>query len=67
MVGRLPGNNVVMLETGKAWSCVSHSTATHELFHKIGLWHEQSRYDRDEGILVRYENIPRCEFLIINY
>lgn len=35
------------------------ATTIHELGHTLGLWHTQSRIDRDRHIRVRYENIDR--------
>lgn len=37
--------------------CSKFGTIAHELGHQVGLWHEQSRYDRDEYIRVLEENI----------
>uniref|UniRef100_A0A914I8G9 Metalloendopeptidase n=1 Tax=Globodera rostochiensis TaxID=31243 RepID=A0A914I8G9_GLORO len=69
-VGRMRGRQVLMLESG--WSkscgigciqtfpgCAEYPTIVHELMHKIGLWHEHMRYDRDKHIKVHFENIPQ--------
>ncbi|KAH8388340.1 hypothetical protein KR093_004505, partial [Drosophila rubida] len=31
----------------------------HETLHVLGLYHEQSRHDRDEHVVIDYDNIPR--------
>lgn len=41
-----------------AKACSTGNTI-HEIGHALGLWHEQSRNDRDQYIDVRYENIYR--------
>lgn len=57
-VGRISGRNVLMLESSEEETCITNSTVLHELLHKVGLWHEQMRQDRDEYITVHFENIP---------
>lgn len=39
-----------------ATACSTGNTI-HEIGHAVGLWHEQSRADRDDFVDVRYENI----------
>jgi len=51
-VGRQGGAQVISL----ASRCNTMSTA-HEIGHSLGLWHEQSRMDRDAFIWIAWENI----------
>jgi hypothetical protein len=51
-VGRVGGKQPILLGPG----CGIGSTI-HEIGHTLGLWHEQSRSDRDEHIEIIWENI----------
>ncbi len=51
-VGRRGGRQVIKLSE----RCSVGSTA-HESLHALGLWHEQSRSDRDDFIVIHWDNI----------
>lgn len=51
-VGRITGSQEVVLNSG----CTVGNTI-HEIGHLIGLWHEQSRLDRDNFVEIRLANV----------
>jgi hypothetical protein len=61
-VGRVEGPNPVVLDRGiPGRGCINRRTITHELLHKLGLHHEQNRYDRDYFVIVQNQYIEICE------
>uniref|UniRef100_T1IUP2 Metalloendopeptidase n=1 Tax=Strigamia maritima TaxID=126957 RepID=T1IUP2_STRMM len=52
-VGRKGGQQLISLGHG----CVHPGIIIHETLHALGFWHEQSRADRDDHIIVHWENI----------
>lgn len=51
-VGRVGGQQFINLATG----CSTGNTI-HEIGHALGMWHEQSRSDRDDHVVVNLANI----------
>ena len=51
-VGRTGGMQRITLAPG-----CGTPQAIHEIGHAVGLWHEQSRADRDAHVVIRWENV----------
>lgn len=50
----------------EAPSCISYQgTVQHELLHVVGLLHEQARADRDNAVIIYWENIDKSIYLIL--
>lgn len=61
-VGKIGGPQILSLQppSGGRWNCLgSEGRAIHELMHAIGIFHEQSRADRDDFVTVHWENIQK--------
>lgn len=52
-VGMQGGRQVISLGPG----CEAMGIAVHEICHALGLWHEQSREDRDGNVRINWTNI----------
>ncbi|XP_048008619.1 meprin A subunit beta-like [Megalobrama amblycephala] len=53
-VGRTsPGGQTLSIGNG----CGTKGIVEHEFLHALGFWHEQSRYDRDDYVTIKFENI----------
>lgn len=51
-VGCIGGEQLVNIGRG-----CGYGTIIHEICHALGLWHEQSRADRDNYVIIKWENI----------
>ncbi|KAK6760536.1 hypothetical protein RB195_021850 [Necator americanus] len=53
LVGRIGGKQPVSLGDG----CIQKGIIIHELMHVVGFFHEQSRADRDDHIIINWSNV----------
>lgn len=53
-IGRQGGRQQVTLGDG----CQAAYIVAHELMHALGIYHEQSRSDRDQYVTIHWDNIP---------
>jgi len=53
-VGMYGGQQYLSLSDPGCWY---HGTIVHEMLHAVGLWHEQSRFDRDDYLIVNLHNV----------
>lgn len=57
-VGRMGGSQTVSIGSG----CERLATVVHEMMHAIGIYHQQSRTDRDGYITIETQNIDAGNF-----
>ena len=56
-IGRAGGVQHITLPKFDYGTCRTHGIVVHEVCHALGLWHEQSRPDRDQYVEVIEENV----------
>ena len=74
-VGRKGGKQTIMLPKFSYGTCRTHGIIVHETCHALGMWHEQSRPERDNYVEILEENIKtgkahnfrRCSTFQVDY
>ena len=56
-VGKSEGKQLIRLPVTSSSTCRTHGIVLHQICHALGMWHEQSRPDRDQYIEILEENI----------
>ncbi|XP_002735503.1 uncharacterized protein LOC100369035 [Saccoglossus kowalevskii] len=56
-IGKIGGKQELSLYDGNSGSCWWEGIIQHEVLHALGFFHEQSRYDRDDYIEIKWDNI----------
>ncbi|KAM8831220.1 low choriolytic enzyme-like isoform 2-T2 [Spinachia spinachia] len=54
-LGRIGDRQVVSLQR---FGCVQKGVIEHELLHALGFYHEHTRQDRDNYVIIKWNNIP---------
>lgn len=67
LIGYRP-NDINGIDVSLTEECLQKRGAIqHELLHVVGLWHEQSRPDRDDFVEIYWDNIQPSKLIILSF